>query len=340
MKKKIAAIVQCILVQGISFIVGSTANAVSWLHVEGNQLKDSSGKNIVLRGTDTADLDVVAYKQPGIRWVLNRLVDGGDKGFDSKVVRLVIPPDRWNKNPDVFFNSLLKPAVDYCIKKDIYCIIDWHSFGDENGQYTSDRVNSELRGFWSYVAPKFKNVPNIIYELFNEPEYPDSWDTWRKTAQPWVDLIRASAPRNIILVGNPLWDTFTKYASTSPFTGSNLMYTVHLYPGNQKSEADYNKMWDDIFGNAMQSVPVFASEWGYVVDDGVSGCQKGNFCGTTSSFGKPLRNYVENKHPNLNWSAWDYGYSPSLVDSNYNVLGGDNYEGQFVQQWLRDRKNK
>jgi len=320
----------------ICLAVSSKADAaLPWLHVDGNHLADPSGHQVVLRGVDTVELDVMANNQPGITWVIDRLVDGGSQGFNSRVVRLVVPPDRWANNPDSFFNSYLQPAINYCVQKDVYCIIDYHSFGENYNAYNTPEVDQQVRSFWSYVAPKFKDVPNVLYELFNEPVNPQDWNTWKQTAQPWVDLVRAAAPQNIIIVGSPAFSSFTQYAAGSPFNGSNLMYTMHLYPG---CGYDNTSTWDPRFGTASQTVPVFMTEFGWD-GNGDSASIQNCYNGTTSGFGKNIRNYLDNVHPNISWSVWNYGYMPGMIDSNYNVQGGDTNEGQFMQQWLLDKKD-
>jgi hypothetical protein len=32
----------------------------------------------------------------------------------------------WRASPDTYFTTYLDPAVKHCIRKQIYCIIDWH----------------------------------------------------------------------------------------------------------------------------------------------------------------------------------------------------------------------
>jgi len=311
--------------QALMLTLCSRANAVPWLHVNGNHLEDPSGHHVVLRGVDTAAIDVMAQYQLGIKPMLDKMINGGDSGFDSKVVRLMIDPGSWQQNPDHYFNSFLKPSIDYCIQKNVYCIIDWHSISD----YNNANIDSQIRSFWSYVAPKFKDVPNVIYELYNEPVNPQDWQTWKQWAQPWVDLIRAVAPQNIIIVGSPGYSHFTQFIPASPFRGSNLVYTMHTYPGNSTD-------WETFFGAASNSIPVFLTEFGWLNSD-PSQCHE--FCGTTSGFGVPLRNFLDNVHPNINWSAWDMGYGPSMIDQNYNIWGGEDHHGQFIQQWLKDKKN-
>ena len=112
-------------------------------------------------------------------------------------------------------------------------------------------------------------------------------------------------------------------AASSPFTGSNLVYVAHIYP-----EHGSQSTWDSWFGNAANSVPFFVTEWGW---------QQGGTTptnGTQSSYGVPFSNYLESK--GLSWTAWvfDMYWQPVMFDTNWNLLGGEAYEGQFVQNLL------
>ena len=316
----------------------SRANALPWLHVDGNHLADPSGHSVTLRGVDMPYLDYAANSQGGIQHVIDNLTNGtGNNQLYSKVIRLVVPPGGWRDNPDNYFKSYLDPAVQYCIQKNVYCIIDFHGYykdappGGSEDDYTSPAIDQDIRAFWGYVAPKYKNNPNILYELYNEPVNPQDWNTWKKTAQPWVDLIRSAAPQNIIIIGSPLYSEFSSSAVSSPFNGTNLVYTQHVYAGNGN---DNSNAWEHNFGNASNSIPIFITEFGWDGSTNPSDCCNG----TTSGFGQSFRNYLDNVHPNVNWSVWDYGFSPAMIDSNLNLLGGNN-EGQFIQQWLSDKKN-
>jgi endoglucanase len=251
-------------------------------------------------------------------------------GWYSRVVRLPVYPDAidgqpgWRANPDAYFTNHLDPAVQHCISKQIYCIIDWHYIKD----YNSSDVDTATRAFWSYVAPKYASTPNVIFELYNEPIYPDSWSTWKTIAQPWVDLIRAAAPKNLILIGGPRWSQNVAEAATNPFTGSNLVYVAHIYPGHGGQS-----VWDSWFGNSSSSVPYFITEWGW---------QQGGSIptnGTRSGYGVPFSAYLDSK--GVSWTAWvfDVYWQPIMFDASWNLLGGEAYMGQFIKDFLYQHRN-
>jgi len=307
----------------------SQAISTSWLSVSDRYIKDSSGKNVILRGVSLVDVAVANSRTRNANALIDMATDQAD-GWYARVVRLPVYPGAidgqpgWTADPDAYFTEHLDPAVQYCISKQIYCIIDWHYIKD----YTSSDVDTATRAFWNYVAPKYASSPNVIFELFNEPIYPDDWSTWKKTAQPWVDIIRATAPKNLILIGGPRWSQNVAEAATSPFAGSNLVYVAHIYP--QQGGQD---VWDSWFGDSSSTVPYFITEWGW---------QQGGSLptsGITSGYGIPFSAYLDSK--GVSWTAWvfdDY-WQPMMFDTSWNLLGGENYMGQFTKDLLYQHRN-
>jgi len=307
----------------------SQAISTSWLSVSGRYIKDSSGKNVILRGVSLVDVAVANSRTRNTNALIDMATDNAD-GWYARVVRLPVYPNSidgqpgWTADPDTYFTKHLDPAVQYCISKQIYCIIDWHYIKD----YTSSDVDTATRAFWNYVAPKYASSPNVIFELYNEPIYPDDWSTWKKTAQPWVDIIRAAAPKNLILIGGPRWSQNVAEAATSPFAGGNLVYVAHIYP-----EQGGQDVWDSWFGDSSSTVPYFITEWGWQQGGSVP------TSGTTSGYGIPFSAYLDSK--GVSWTAWvfdDY-WQPMMFDTSWNLLGGENYMGQFTKDLLYQHRN-
>jgi endoglucanase len=307
----------------------SQANNTPWLSVSGRYIKDPSGKNVILRGVSLADVSVTDSHARNTNALIDMATDHAD-GWYARVVRLPVYPNAidgqpgWNADPDTYFTKHLDPAVQHCISKQIYCIIDWHYIKD----YTSNDVDTATRAFWNYVAPKYASTPNVLFELYNEPIYPDSWSTWKTTAQPWVDIIRAAAPKNLILIGGPRWSQNVAEAATNPFRGSVLVYVAHIYPGHGGQS-----VWDSWFGNSTSTVPYFVSEWGWQQGGAVP------TSGTKTGYGVPFSAYLDSK--GVSWTAWvfDIYWQPIMFDTNWNLLGGESYMGEFTKDFLYQHRN-
>lgn len=147
--------------------------------------------------------------------------------------------------PDSALNCLYR-VVDGAIQAGCYVIVDWHS----HVIHTEEAVQ-----FFKAVAERYAGVPNVIYELFNEPvsrafesehSYadlgdPDAmaayWQDLRAYASTLIDVISAANGdyKPLILMGCPCWDQRIDLPAAFPIQGyDNLMYTVHFYAATHK----------------------------------------------------------------------------------------------------------
>jgi hypothetical protein len=322
-----------------------------WLHADANKIKDPNGNIVVLRGVDTIDIGTVNQWRGGLNNLIERVTNksdtsGSSPGWYPKVIRLAIYPQDetatsgpwyWETNHDDYYNNLLRPAVDLCKEKDIYVIVDWHYVG----RNTYD-MNSQTTAFWSYMAPKFANDSHVIFELFNEPlnnsegSEAANWARLKNDMQNWINIVRASAPNNLILVGAPSWSQQIGPAASNPFSTSNpnntnLVMVVHIYPGHWL-------LWgQDYFKSQVTTCitryPVFASEWGFW------GTTEDLLNGTITNYGQPLMDFYEELK--ISHSAWvtDYGWNPQMFTSSWVLRVGEAEMGGFVKDMLYAKRN-
>jgi endoglucanase len=296
------------------------------LHTEGRFIKDSAGKTVILRGVAVADLmELDTMRAPMTVARLIDLISDASQGWNARVVRLTVYPPDWRPDPDNYFATYLKPAVDHATARGLYAIVDWHEIGD------AAPADQETRQFWAQAAPAFAHDPNVLYEVFNESEDLGdlSWATWKANAQPWVDQIRRDAPDNIILIGAPFWTQALGGAITEPFVGENLAYVGHIYPGIDGS------VWGPggVFTQVAAVRPMMITEWGYRAGgiDPVNGDQAG--------FGEPLKAYLEAQR--LGWTAWcaDTIWDSTMFDADWNLRVGPGEMGGFTKDWLAEKKD-
>jgi hypothetical protein len=225
-----------------------------------------------------------------------------------------------------YAEQYIDPYVQKAVDLGVYLIVDLHYVRDYGG--TNGVPQADVLKFWQFAAPRYGDVPNVVFEVFNEPINPASWSSWKAYIQPVVDAVRVSAPETLLLMGSPQWSTMLNGAVTDPIDDANTAYVYHLYP-NQGPATAANL--DPKFGDASQQIPVILTEFGWnppgPYSDPVTQ-------GLTSSWGIPLRQYLDAR-PWISWTAWifDNFWKPQMFDSQWHLLDGE-HQGAFVKSWL------
>ncbi|MEP7143397.1 MAG: glycoside hydrolase family 5 protein [Ferruginibacter sp.] len=212
------------------------------LKVQGTQLMDQNNQPLVLNGMSFgwSCFHPRFYTAAATRWL--------HKDWKCSVVRVAlgVEPDYGYLKDSAKNMKLIRTVVETAIDEGIYVIIDWHSHN----------INlEEAKGFFKEMATAYGKYPNIIYEIFNEPDY-ETWDEVKKYSIEVIAAIRAIDPNNIILVGSPHWDQDILLPAEDPITGySNLMYTVHFYAATHKQ-----LLRDRTDAAIAKGLPIFISE--------------------------------------------------------------------------------
>ena len=208
---------------------------VERLRVEGTALMNESGDTVELKGMSFGwnVLWPRFYNAQAVKHVV--------KDWDAELVRAAIGVEidddecrmqNYLKDPD-FGKQCACTIVDAAIENGVYVLVDWHA----HGLHTEAAVE-----FFTYMATKYKGVPNVIYEIWNEPSYKDhinqidyTWAEIKEYSETVIAAIRAVEPDAVIVVGTPRWSQNVDDAANDPILGyENLMYTLHFYDGTHK----------------------------------------------------------------------------------------------------------
>jgi len=268
---------------GLSFLYAySSVSQNGALSVKGILLVNEEEQPVILRGVSFGwhNWWPRFYNANTVAWL--------KEDWKCDMVRAAIgvePDSAFIKDP-VFALERLFTVVDAAIENDMYVIIDWHAHGIQL---------EKAIGFFQLVAGKYKDYPNIIYEIFNEPVR-DSWEDVKAYSEEVIKTIREIDEKNVILIGSPHWDQDVHIAADNPITGyDNLMYTLHFYAATHKQwlrdRADYalNK-----------GLPLFVSE-----------CAGMEASGDGPIDHKSWQEWIDWMDGNLiSWAAW------SIADKN------------------------
>ena len=285
------------------------------LHVDKTQLKDEHGNDVVLRGMSFGwhNFWPRFYNAGAVKWLHN--------DWSCTVLRAAMgvePANGYLQKPD---DSKIKieAVVDAAIKEGIYVIIDWHC---HHIQLDAAKI------FFKEMAQKYGKYPNVIYELFNEPETA-TWPEVKAYSTELISMIRAIDPDNIILVGCPHWDQDINLPADDAITGfKNIMYTMHFYAGTHKQwlrdRTDYA---------LSKGLPVFISE-----SAGMEASGDGKI--DTDEWQKWIDWAEKNKISWITWSVSDKNETCSVLQAGAASEGGwkDSdlkQSGIMARQYLR-----
>ena len=230
--------------------VSAASTELSPLHVEGTVLKNKNGDTVQLKGLSTHGL--MWYPQ----YVNNKFFKQMHDKWGANVVRAAMYTEEYNgycTGGKKESRKLVKKAIKYATKNDMYVIVDWHILSDGN----PNKHVKAAKGFFTWVAKNYGNQSNIIYEICNEPNGGTSWADIKKYAKKVIPVIRKYDPDSVIIVGTPTWSQELDKAAADPLPYDDVMYALHFYAATHKE-------WlQDTYTNAINAgLPVFVSEFG------------------------------------------------------------------------------
>ena len=187
------------------------------LRVEGTQLVDSKGAPVQLRGVS------MGWHNMWPRFYNQGTVDRltGDWGAD--LVRCSVGVAHLDSGFDcdsVAAYAVVDSIVQGAVRNGAYVLVDFHSHPNKL---------ADAKRFFTHVAGKYGHLPNIMYEIWNEPtEVP--WSECKAYAEELIPVIRALDPDGIVVVPTPRWDQEVDKAADDPITGvPGLLYSLHYY---------------------------------------------------------------------------------------------------------------
>ncbi|MDP9079441.1 MAG: glycoside hydrolase family 5 protein [Bacteroidota bacterium] len=249
------------------------------LKVEGNKIVNQNGTAPQLRG-----ISFSWSLWQGRKYYNPTVVDWLTSDFKVSLIRasMGVQPDHGYLQEPALQKQLIVAVVDQAVKDGIYILIDWHD-------HHSNQHLSQSKDFFAEMAQKYKGVPNVIYEIWNEPEA-ISWDTVKNYAIQVIREIRKYDPDNLIVIGNPHWDQDVDLVAANPITGfKNIAYSFHFYASDPSHQEKLRAKGDLAI---KKGLALMVTEWGV-------GESNGN-----GKFNRDqVKTWMETNH--LSWTNWN-----------------------------------
>jgi endoglucanase len=215
------------------------------------------------------------------------VVDWLARDFKASIIRasMGVQPDHGYLQEPALQKQLIVNVVDQAIKDSIYVLIDWHD-------HHSNQHLQQSKEFFGEMAQKYRGVPNVIYEIWNEPEA-ISWDTVKNYAVQVIAEIRKYDPDNLIVIGSPHWDQDVDIAAANPIAGfKNIAYSFHFYASDPNHQQKLRAKGDLAL---KKGLALMITEWGVGESNG-----NGKF---NRDQVKTWMDWMEANH--LSWTNWN-----------------------------------
>ena len=235
----------------------NTEFKVTPLKVVGTDLTDEDGGKVQLKGISSHALAL--YPQYVNEDSLRTLRDEWHANVFRLAMYTMEDGGYCNGGDQKKLEASIDTAVKACQKLNMYVIIDWHILSDGN-PLTHEK---EAEAFFEKMSKKYAGIPNVIYEICNEPSNSD----WKAHIKPYADdiipIIRKNDKNVVILVGTNTWSQDVDQVATDPLKYDNIMYSLHFYAGTHKEQLRLKAV------NAIKAgTPVFISECSICTADG------------------------------------------------------------------------
>ena len=221
------------------------------LKVNGTKIISEKGDTVKLEGMSMFWSQWIHkyYNYKCVKWLRD--------DWHCEIIRvpLGVKPNGYLEHPKREMRKMTR-VIDDCIDLGIYVIVDWHS-------HTAEAEIEESIHFFTEIAKRYGNKPNILYEIYNEPLIV----SWNEVVKPYheevIAAIRKYDPDNIILAGTTQWAQNVDEAADNPLDDKNTVYTLHFY-----AETHKQLLRDKATYAIDKGLPIWITEWGTCNSDG------------------------------------------------------------------------
>jgi aryl-phospho-beta-D-glucosidase BglC (GH1 family) len=287
--------------------------------VQGNQIIDGSGHLLILHGTHIQSQFNIGSWGNGnasrITKVLNPSIFSAIHSWNMNALRIPVSAYMYQL-PN--YMSLLDTVVQQANQAGLYVILA--NFEDAQSGGGNSVLDQQGLAFWKFAAAHYKDNPMLMFDLINEPHYPD-WGTWLNGngsaigLQTVVSAMRAVGAKQIIIAesNEDGADGFTTIG-TNVINDPNIVYSRHtylsaLYHGLERT----SQGWDRLFGNFSSTHPMYVGEWAFLPN-----ARYPVFCqsitpGQAAQLVNTFLDYMQQK--GINWTAWSFTPSHLILDT-------------------------
>lgn len=294
------------------------------LHVNGTTILDSSNNPIILKGFSCASS--TRLMQDWSKWY-NYQSMSNIKSIGTNIFKITLKPEQYIEHPE-YLNELEK-YIDLCIENRMYVLVTWMGNRDYEN-YTSYAID-----FFTKLSSHYKDCPNILYEVCNEP-FHSPWTNISAYANTIIPIIRSNSPNSICVVPAPYYTTNNDDSMlsiiNSPLPYSNILYSYHMYVGSSLS----SHTLQNILTLNSYNIPIFVSEWGTTLSSGTGGFYEDNTNIFLHFLDSNRLSWINFQYSDVYWNNTPYDSSFVQMGKWNNTISDDilSQSGLYLKQYF------
>lgn len=313
-------------VERTEFFNEDTSNYPTMLKADGTSLVDADGNAVVLKGVTTADPHRLDQTEKfSLEYYENVLKLGGN------VIRIPVQPNRY-VDDEYYMWRYLDLVVKWAGESNSYIIIDWACAGNptngggDNMSGIAENVMDKSVDFWKQIAAHYKDTPNVIFEIYNEPIGVEG-DEFIPYVNAFIEAIRSEGADQLIIVGSI--DSGYDINWLNALEGDeklveddNLAIGMQIFP--------YRTGYEKTIDSYELDMPLIVTAWGYGDDD--LAVEQNFLSGSTDGFAVPLMECLNSR--GISWVACyhDDSLEPTMYFKGTNDL---TKFGKFIIEELK-----
>lgn len=197
-----------------------------------------------------------------------------DHGFDS--IRV---PFKWERLQPTMNGELsdaelarLDKVVAHATERGLEVNLDLHNYGKGYGGLVGQGTpDSAFADFWGKLAGHYKDNPNVVFGLMNEP-HSQTAESWIKSVNAAVDAIRDAGATQKINVPGTYWDGAWSWVSSDNDTVigagvkdplNNYRFEVHQYLDSDGSGTHAEVVSENVGVERLAAITEWAEQTGH-----------------------------------------------------------------------------
>ncbi len=261
--------------------------------------------------------------------------------WHSNVVRFQVQQDRFST--DTAYQAYIWAAIGEGLSAGLTVVINPQTEPVPGWTANEPLPTRQTLAFWGLVANAYRNNPDVVFDLFNEPRVPGTaagWDLWHSGGvykgatylgmQTVLSFIRSQGAANVVWADGPAAASTLDGVASHPLSGGRVIYSFHHPAGPHTPRA-----WYRDFGYLTGlHIPVVNGEF--------TNYEEG-YCWRDAPTALP--EYLDYLHARgIGMTAWTFGGAlnggggladVSVVDSGWSCPGtGLEGPGQLFMDWF------